>query len=200
MRILLVNLVGLAMAMSVTALEPTTQRRATTKPGLGDARAPVTFTGGYDTDPRDHGRPVILVASALGVTADVFRDAFSHVTPAADGRAPEPEQVRKNKRALLDALSKYGVTNDRLDEVSNQYRYRPGHGELWRHTPAAAVATVRSGVVVAITVTDPGSGYTTPPTVSVPGAKVNATATLAFGKDFKTNGSIKEIALEGGAR
>src|SRR6059058_3191920 len=112
MRLLLVNLAALSLAMSVRALGPTTQPHAATKPAPGDRQVPVTFTGGFDTDPRDHGRPVILVASALGVTADVFRDALSHVTPAADGRAPEPEQVRKNKRALLDALSKYGVTND----------------------------------------------------------------------------------------
>ena len=37
-------------------------------PTTPDVRqVPVVFTGGYETDPRDRGRPVILVASALGV-------------------------------------------------------------------------------------------------------------------------------------
>lgn len=186
---------ALAIALALPALRAAAETRAATKPAAGDAQVAVAFTGGHDTDPRDHGRPVILVASALGVSADVFRDAFSRVHPAGPGQQPDERQVRENKRALLDALSKYGVTNDRLDEVSNQYRYQRGKGELWRHTPASAVATVRNGVVVGITVTDPGSGYSSPPTVSVPGAKVNASVTLAFGTEFKANGAIKEITL-----
>ena len=45
-------------------------------------RIELNFTGGYDTDPRDHGRPVVLVAAGLGVAPEVFREAFSHVHPA----------------------------------------------------------------------------------------------------------------------
>ncbi len=86
-------------------------------------RVSVEISGGHETDRRDRGRPVILVASALGVPAKVFREAFSHVHPAPAGTRPDPEQVRANKDALLSALSKYDVTNDRLDTVSNYYRY-----------------------------------------------------------------------------
>ena len=32
-----------------------------------DSKVAVTFSGGHDTDPKDHGRPVVLVAAALGV-------------------------------------------------------------------------------------------------------------------------------------
>ncbi|HZK82980.1 MAG TPA: hypothetical protein VFC46_17990 [Humisphaera sp.] len=51
-------------------------------PALG---VPVTLTGGFETDPRDHGRPVVLIAAALNVSSDIFRDAFSHVTPPPAG-------------------------------------------------------------------------------------------------------------------
>jgi hypothetical protein len=89
----------------------------------------VTISGGYDTDPRDKGRPVILIASALGVPEDVFREAFSHVSPAGAGQEPDPAQVNLNKKALLDALGPYGITNDFLDKVSNYYRYNGSAGE-----------------------------------------------------------------------
>lgn len=166
-------------------------------PADGVTRLAVTFTGGHDTDPRDHGRPVALVAAALGVAPEVFQKAFSHVTPASGGREPEPEQVRKNKQALLSRLGPLGVTNERLDQVSNYYRYRADRGELWRTTPATAYATVRDGVVTGITITDAGSGYSSPPHVSIEGKpEVKAAATLAFGKDLTTNGSVKEITLQ----
>src|SRR3569623_224592 len=58
------------------------------------ARVPVSFRGGYDTDPRDRGRPGSLIANALGVTPEGFRAAFSGVHPAGPGQAPEPGQVR----------------------------------------------------------------------------------------------------------
>jgi hypothetical protein len=157
----------------------------------------VTFSGGYETDPRDHGRPVVLVAGALGVSSDVFREAFSGVTPSASGRQPEPVQVRRNKQALLRVLSPYGVTNDRLDEVSNYYRYVPGRGELWPHTPAAAIATIRDGSVVGFTVTDPGSGYSSSPRASLgsmPDLKLQVD--LGFGANFKANGSVKAISIK----
>src|SRR4051812_47520904 len=79
---------------------------------------PVTFTGGHDTDPRDGGRPVVLVAAGLGVPPEVFREAFRGVTPARNGR-PSAEEARRNKEALMKVLGPRGVTNDRLDEVSN---------------------------------------------------------------------------------
>jgi hypothetical protein len=160
----------------------------------GEQRLAVTFAGGHDTDPRDGGRPVALVAAGLGVPDDVFRQTFANVRPAAGGREPEPDQVRKNKAALMQGLSKYGVTNDRLDEVSNYYRYAGFRGQTWRSRPAAAFATVRDGKLTGLTVTDAGAGYTTPPTVTVEGRPdLTAAAALAFGKDLATNGSVRSL-------
>src|SRR5579871_5448519 len=148
----------------------------------GEARVPVTFSGGHDTDPRYHGRPVVLVAAALGVTPEVFREAFRGVTPARDGR-PSPEEARRNKAALMKVLQPYGVTNERLDEVSDYYRYRPQRGELWKTTPAKAYAVVEGGKVRRVVVTDPGSGYSTPPAATVRGLEgVRLKVTLRFGK------------------
>jgi hypothetical protein len=163
----------------------------------GETRVPVTFTGGHDTDPRDHGRPDVLIAAALNVPAEVFRKAFSGVTPAAGGRAPEPGQVDLNKRALLSVLKPYGVTNDRLDEVSNYYRYNRSQGQqVWRSSPASAYATIRGGVVTGITVTDPGAGYSSPPQARISlTPNVALTVSLAFGTVFEKNGSIREIGL-----
>ena len=158
----------------------------------------VTFTGGYETDPRDHGRPVVLIAAALNVTSDVFRKAFSNVKPASGGREPEPAQVRLNKQTLMQSLSPYGVTDDRLNEVSNFYRYSAIRSQMWRNTPATAYATVHDGVVTGFTITNPGAGYSSPPKISVAGMPdVAATVALSYGTDFKTNGSIKEITLDG---
>ena len=47
-----------------------------------EMKVPLTFSGGLDTDPQDHGRPVVLVAAGLGVKPEVFREAFRGVTPA----------------------------------------------------------------------------------------------------------------------
>src|SRR5215218_9651255 len=89
-----------------------------------ETQLPVTFSGGHETDPKDHGRPVVLVAAALNVKPEIFRKAFSGVKPA-HGRGPTGEEARRNKEALMKVLGPYKVTNDRLDEVSNYYRYRP---------------------------------------------------------------------------
>ncbi len=160
-----------------------------------ESRVPVTFTGGHDTEGKDRGRPVILVANALGVPPEIFREAFTQVKPAGPGEQPEPEQVRKNKAALMSALSPYGVTNDRLDEVSNYYRYRRGDGELWKHVDATAYATVVNGSVTGITITNPGAGYSSAPVISIAGMdKLRFAATVVFTTDLKTNGSIKVIA------
>ena len=156
----------------------------------------VTITAGHDTDPRDHGRPVTLIAAALNVPADVFRETFTHVTPAANGREPEPAQVRRNKEALLRGLAPHGVTNDRLDTVSNYYRYNARRDDLWRHRPATAYATLRDGIVTAITITDPGAGYTSAPKLSVPGLpQIELKANVSFTTDLATNGAIGEILV-----
>src|SRR4051794_19750775 len=81
---------------------------------VGETQVPLAITGGHDTDPRDHGRPVVLIAAALKVTDDVFRETFTHVRPAGPGRnGPTDAEARANKKALMDGLSKYDVTNDR---------------------------------------------------------------------------------------
>ena len=156
---------------------------------------PLTFTGGHDTDPRDHGRPVILIAAALKVPEDVFRDTFTHVTPAR-GQEPDEAQVRKNKQALMAGLSPYGVTDERLNEVSNYYRFAGFKGQTWRNTPAAGYATVRNGVVTAITLTNPGAGYSSAPKVSLPGMDhLTLQPKLSFSTDLDKNGSLQEIPL-----
>lgn len=156
-------------------------------------RLELRFAGGHETDPVDRGRPVVLVAGALGVPVKVFREAFSHVTPARPGVEPDPEQVQRNKAALLNALARYGVTNERLDEVSNRYRYDPGRGELWPTKPASGYAIVGRDGRMKFIITDPGFGYSSPPTVTIEGSGVKLKATLAFGASFKKNGSILAV-------
>jgi hypothetical protein len=160
-------------------------------------QVPLIFSGGHETDPRDHGRPVVLVAGALKVTPEVFREAFSHVHPAGPGSGgPTDAEARANKHALMDALAKYGVTDERLNEVSNRYRYRKWAGELWPTHEAAGYATVSNGVVTGFVVTDGGFGYSSLPTVSVkdmPG--VQPTATLGFDPDFSKNGAVQSVAI-----
>ena len=156
----------------------------------------VMITGGHDTDPRDGGRPVVLIASALGVPSEVFREAFTHVHPAAAGWEPNPIQVRQNKSVLLSALGPYGVTNDFLDTVSNYYRFNGSAGETWPETSATAKAIVTDGVVTGFVITNPGSGYTSPPIITLSGSNATATATLSFTTDFNTNGSLASIILK----
>ena len=156
---------------------------------------PLTFSGGHDTDPRDHGRPVVLVAGGLGVTPEVFREAFSGVTPSRNG-PPSGAQARKNKEALLKVLGPHGITNERLDEVSDYYRYRRERGEMWPTKPAKGHAVVENGQIKQIVITDGGSGYSSPPTVTVTGLKsAKLTAELSFGKDLKKNGAISAVKV-----
>ena len=170
-------------------------------PADGTSSVKVRFVGGFDTEGEDRGRPVILIASALNVAPQVFRDVFKGVLPAGPGQRPQEADVRKNKQVLLEGLSKYGVTDDRLNKVSNYYRYRRDSGEIWKHVDAEAVATVKDGAVIAVTVTNPGSGYSSPPIVTVPGiAKVNATVILSYDTDLDKNGSIKSITINNSAQ
>jgi hypothetical protein len=163
----------------------------------GVTRVPVVFSGGHDTEGVDHGRPVILIANALGVKPEVFRETFSHVHPAGPGKGgPTDAEARKNKAALMEGLGKYGITNERINEVSNFYRYASWEGGIWKNTPAAANALVKNGAVIGYEITSAGAGYTTPPSVSVPDVKAApAKVELSFGKDFKTNGSISAITV-----
>lgn len=158
-------------------------------------RVPVVFSGGHDTDPRDRGRPVILIASALGVPPEVFREAFRHVHPAPAGMQPTPQEAQDNKAVLLNALAPYGVTNDRLDEVSNYYRYVRSQGQHWPSEPAVAYALVRQGVITGYVVTRSGSGYSSPPDAAVRNASMGSIkVTLSFSKTFETNGSVSMLS------
>jgi hypothetical protein len=158
-----------------------------------EMRVPVTFSGGYETDPRDHGRPVALVAGGLGVKPEVFREAFRGVTPSPSG-PPTREEARRNKDALLKVLGPLGITNNRLDEVSNYYRYRPQAGERWPTSPAKAEAIVEDGKIKRIVVADGGSGYNTPPKATVAGFEnVPLVVKLRFAADLKRNGSVEII-------
>jgi hypothetical protein len=163
----------------------------------GVTRVPVVFSGGHDTEGVDHGRPVILIASALGVKPEVFRETFSHVHPAGPGKGgPTDAEARQNKAALMEGLGKYGITNERINEVSNFYRYASWKGGIWRNTPAAANALVKNGAIIGYEITSGGAGYTTPPTVSVPDTKAApAKVELSFGKDFQTNGAVTAITI-----
>ncbi len=164
----------------------------------GDAqKVPVTFSGGHDISQQDFGRPITLIAAALEVKPEVFRKAFSGVRPAK-GRGPSGDEARKNKAALMKVLAPHGVTNDRLDEVSNYYRFQPQRGELWKHQPAEAHALVENGKVKEIVITKGGHGYSSIPTVAVEGIPgVKFAVTLGHGKDFKKNGTVTGVKVVG---
>jgi hypothetical protein len=154
------------------------------------------ITGGHATDPRDDGRPVVLVAAALGVPTEVFRTAFASVTPAAAGAEPDPAQVLRNKAALLAVLAPYGVTNERLDAVSDHYRYQDGEGALWAHKAATARAVVRNGKLVSVTLLGGGAGYSSAPTVTVPGAPgAVVKAVVGYGTDLSGNGAVTTLKV-----
>lgn len=160
-------------------------------------KVPVVFSGGHDTDPQDRGRPVLLIAAALEVKPEVFRDAFSRIRPAGPGSGgPTGEEARKNKAALMSTLGKYGITNHRLDTVSNYYRYPPGPGGIWTHREAIANALIKGDAVVGYEITSGGSGYSSVPTVSVPGyPEATAHVGLSFGQNMETNGAVSTLTL-----
>jgi hypothetical protein len=166
----------------------------------GMTRVPVVFSGGHETEGQDRGRPVVLIAGGLGVKPEVFREAFSHVHPAGPGSGgPTGEEARANKAALMNALGKYGITNDRLDEVSNYYRYMRSNGEMWKTRDAVANALVKDGAVTAYEIVDGGAGYSSPPSVSVAGVKATPTKVeLSFGKDLAKNGAVAAITIPKG--
>jgi hypothetical protein len=160
-----------------------------------EMQIPIKFSGGHETDRRDGGRPVVLVAAGLGVTPELFREAFRGVTPARGG-PPSRAQAQRNKRALLKVLGPHGVTNERLDEVSNYYRYRPQEGEFWRNRPAKATAILKEGRVTRIEITEAGAGYSSPPKATIPGFEATPLEVkLLFDKDLETNGSVKAIEV-----
>jgi hypothetical protein len=163
-----------------------------------ETRVPVTFSGGHDIGKNDYGRPVVLMAAALGVKPLEFRQAFSGVRPA-HGRGPTGAEARRNKEALMKVLAPLGVTNDRMDEVANYYRFRPQNSELWPTKPAKAYAVVEDSKIEKVVVTDPGSGYCSPPRVTAKGFEnVPLEARLKLAIDLKKNGGIETIELAKG--
>jgi hypothetical protein len=184
----LIGLVGLVLAVITVA-------GCSSDAPSKSSSVTVTITGGLDTVAGDNGRPIVLVAGLLGVTPEVFRKAFSGVTPADPSKGPTSEDAQRNKAALLAVLGPYGVTNDQLDNASNTYRYNESAGQSWPHTTAKATAIVAKGVVTAIKVVDGGSGYTSAPTVTLSNGQA-ATATLTYGKVVATNGSVASITVE----
>lgn len=160
-----------------------------------DTMVPVEISGGHEYGKNDFGRPVVLIAAALDVKPEVFREAFSGVTPAR-GRGPSGDEARKNKAALMKVLAPKGVTNERLDEVSDYYRFQPQSGKLWTNKPAKAHAIIIDGKVDRIVVTEPGSGYCSTPKIVVAGyEKQKFEAKLSFSKDLKKNGAIAAIEV-----
>jgi hypothetical protein len=96
----------------------------------------------------------------------------------------------------MDALGKYGVTNERLDEVSDFYRYNRQAGEVWRRTPATATAIIKDGKVTGLKITNAGAGYTTAPTVKVAGYDdLELTVTIEFSTDFSRNGRVTSLTV-----
>jgi hypothetical protein len=160
-----------------------------------ETKVPVTFTGGHDYGKNDFGRPVVLIAAALDVKPEIFREAFGGVTPAKGGK-PSKEQTEKNKSALMKVLAPHGVTNERLDEVSNYYRFKPESGKIWPTTPAKAYAIVDGGKINEVVVTEPGSGYSSPPTAKLEGFQgFELKVKLALGKELRKNGGVASIEV-----
>jgi hypothetical protein len=55
---------------------------------------------------------------------------------------------------------------------------------------------VKNGVVNSFEVIEGGSGYTSTPSLSVPGAKCPPVAVrLCYGKDLRSNGSIESVTI-----
>src|SRR3954471_22893633 len=129
----LADLVICLVTLSTTMMAKTSRAEET--------KVPVTFSGGHELGKNDYGRPINLMAAGLGVKPDEFRKAFSGVTPAR-GRGPTGDEQRRNKQALMKFLGPLKVTNDRMDEVANYYRFRPQKGELWPTKEAEAFALV----------------------------------------------------------
>ncbi|MBI1367744.1 MAG: hypothetical protein GC162_03730 [Planctomycetes bacterium] len=160
-----------------------------------ETKQAIVFSGGHEIGDHDYGRPVALIAAGLGVETDVFREAFSGVTPAR-GRGPTEAEARKNKEAMMKVLRPHGVTNERLDEVANYYRFRPDSGRIWPTREAKGYAIVEDAKVKRIVMTDLGSGYCNAPTATIKGASGTLLrVTLHYDKNLEQNGSIASVEM-----
>jgi len=187
---------SLEESLKESNVSPSTPTTASEEVATLDGRYDVTIVGGYETNPVDMGRPTILIGSALGITEEIFSDAFSGVTPEPQGHLNE-EIAQANKAILLAALAPYGITNERLDEVTNYYRYPPGSTIIWEHTPAEIVAIVENRKVIRFEIINGGAGYTSIPTLEVPGlGTMAAEITVSYSENFSTNGAITSVTLK----
>jgi hypothetical protein len=190
---MIVMVIGCEEGSGATRTESNTTTSRTSAEGVGVMKAPVEFTGGYEIGKNDFGRPVALMAAALGVTPEQFREAFSGVRPAR-GRGPTGEEQRRNKEALMRVLAPLGVTNERMDEVANYYRFRPQERELWPTEEAEAYAEVKGGMIVRVVVTAAGSGYSSPPVVRVEGFETaRIKVRLKFSTELEENGGVEAV-------
>ena len=121
---LLVSLLVASVALAAIAAPAQARKKRPRQPrpaASAQAAIPSSIPGCANLA-SDMGRPVCEIANELGVPAAVFREAFSHVTPAARGTEPSDAQREANHRILLSALTPYGVTPATLDAVSDRYR------------------------------------------------------------------------------
>jgi hypothetical protein len=184
------NRIKIAACLALVCMLETTAMTS-----AAETKVPITFSGGHDLGKNDYGRPITLMAAALGVKPDEFRQAFSGVKPAR-GRGPTGAEARRNKEALMKVLQPLGVTNERMDEVANYYRFRPQDGDLWPTKPAKAYAVVEGDKIKKVVITDPGSGYCSPPKVTVKGFEsVSLEAKLKLVTDLKKNGGVAGVEL-----
>ena len=121
-------LLAVALGLAMVAGTAEAKRKPKPKKPTPAVSAPATPGGipstvaGCMNLTTDMGRPVCEIARDLGVPAEVFREAFTHVTPAAKGSEPSDAQREANHQALLSRLAPYGVTPQLLDQVSDRYR------------------------------------------------------------------------------
>ena len=94
----------------------------------------------------------------------------------------------------MAVLGPHGVTNERMDEVADYYRFRPQEGELWPTREAEAYAEVEGGRIARIVVTEGGSGYSSPPTAMVKGFEGEKfEVRLRFSKTLEENGEVESV-------
>jgi hypothetical protein len=87
---------------------------------------------------------------------------------------------------------------ERLDDVSDYYRFQLQNDDLWKTTPARGYAVVGDGKVKSVGITEAEAGYSSPPIVTVMGmAKVPLKATLHFDKELRKNGSVESGGVAG---
>ena len=184
-----------AAAPATSAVSAQAAQNAAVSAAASDRTRKVIISGGHATKASDNGRPVKLIAAALGVPTQVFRDAFSRVTPTPDGSDPSGEQARANKEILLATLAPYGVSNEQLDTVSDYYRYFGGG--LWAHETAEVKAVVRRGEVRRFRIINAGAGYSSSPKIKVRGfPNLKVKAKVSYGTDLATNGSIVKLKVK----